>query len=583
MKPSEPGTEPTLLQAASDSKSMTLRDEASPPERRSVPDGYELGVLLGRGGMGEVMLATDSEIGRQVAIKRIRGDLGTMAEARFLREAQIQARLDHPAIVPVHQIGRDPDGRPFFTMKRVTGTTLESTIQNASPQQLLRTFVDVCLAIDFAHSRGIVHRDLKPANIMLGDFGEVYVLDWGLARVLDEAEDTQTAFAKVPTDSGQTEVGSLLGTPGYMSPEQVRGESVGAATDVYALGSILFELLTHEALHPRGAAAISATLQRPTVAPSERKRDVPPELCIATQDALADVPGERPTARVLADRVQKYLDGDRDLERRRVLAAAQLAAAREALDADDRGLAMQTAGRALALDPESHDAAQILTSLTLEPPVKNPPELAAHLAAEDLIVSRRQWRQVALAWIAFYVPLPLMLVAGVRDPLQLVAFYTPVTVSFLLACYWTKYGRPRHVVSMICAIASMVALSRLLGPFILVPTILGVMANGFLSYPTHIRRPSVPIALLVGGFLLIVGLEEIGVLARTWTLVGNALVSQSAFINFEGTIGSVILIGANALVILVCALFARSIAASRWEANRKLEIQAWHLRKLVPA
>jgi serine/threonine-protein kinase len=589
MKSSDSGTGPTLLQSeaetptVSDSSSATVHDTgAEPPARPSMPDGYEVGALLGRGGMGEVLIATDAQIGRQVAIKRIRGDVGPMLEARFLREAQIQARLDHPAIVPVHQIGRDPEGRPFFTMKRVTGKTLESTIEHASQQQLLRIFVDVCHAIDFAHSRGIVHRDLKPANIMLGDFAEVYVLDWGVARVLAEAEDAHV-LPRVPTDSGQTEIGSLLGTPGYMSPEQVRGESVGTATDVYALGSILFELLTREPLHPRGAAAISATLQHPTAAPSDRKRDVPPELCMATREALAAVPGERPTAHVLADRVQKYLDGDRDLARRRTLAAAQLSAARGALDADDRGLAMQTAGRALALDPESHDAAQILTSLTLEPPVKNPPELEAHLAAQDVTVARRQWRQVAFAWLAFYVPLPVMLLAGVRDPLQLVAFYTPVTLCMLLSSYWSKYGRPLLVVSMIGSITAMVALSRLFGPFILVPTILAVMANGFLSYPTHIRRPAVPIAMVVGGFLLIVGLEEIGVLARTWTIAGNALVSQSAFTNLEGTAGTAILIGANAMAILVCALFARSIAASRWEANRKLEIQAWHLRKLVPA
>ena len=580
MKSSDQGTEQTLLQTPAES--ATMRD-GEPPPRPSMPLGYEVGKLLGRGGMGEVMVATDEQIGRQVAIKRIRGDVGPMAEARFLREAQIQARLDHPAIVPVHQIGRDPDGKPFFTMKRVTGTTLADTIEHASPQQLLRIFIDVCNAIDFAHSRGIVHRDLKPANIMLGDFGEVYVLDWGVARVLAEAEDAQAGLARVPTDSGQTELGSMLGTPGYMSPEQVRGESVGTATDVYALGSILFELLTREALHPRGAAAISATLMQPTAAPSDRKRDVPPELDSATQAALAAGPGQRPTARALADRVQKYLDGDRDTERRRVLAAAELVQARAALEAEDRGLAMQTAGRALALDPESRDAAQILTTLTLEPPAKIPPALEAHLADQDLVAARRQWGQVALAWIAFYVPLPMILIAGIRDPMVLVAFYTPVTVCMLLSAYWSKRGTPLLVVSMLGSVAAMVALSRLLGPFVLVPTILAVMGNGFLSYPTHIRRPAVPIAAVVGAFLLIVGLEQIGVLARTWTTSGNALIVESAFTNFDGAFGTAFLVGTNAIAVLVSALFARSIAASRWEANRKLEIQAWHLRKLVPA
>ena len=580
MKPSDPGTEPTLADASTPTVNAA---SVEPPVRHSITDGYEVGALLGRGGMGEVMLATDSQIGRQVAIKRIRGDVGAMAEARFLREAQIQARLDHPAVVPVHQIGRDSDGRPFFTMKRVTGRTLAASIEHASQQQLLRIFIDVCHAIDFAHSRGIVHRDLKPANIMLGDFGEVYVLDWGVARVLEEAEDAHAPLARVPTDSGQTELGSMLGTPGYMSPEQVRGETVSTATDIYALGSILFELLTREALHPPGAAAISATLMQPTAAPSERKRDVPPELDSATQAALAAVPGERPSAHALADRVQKYLDGDRDTERRRVLAAAELAQARAALATNDRGLAMQTAGRALALDPESREAAQILTTLTLEPPANNPPALEEHLAAADLVVARRQWRQVALAWIAFYVPLPMFLLAGIRDPMVLVAFYTPVTLCLCMSAYWSKRGKPLLFVSMLGSVTAMVALSRLLGPFVLVPTILSVMGNGFLSYPSHIRRPAIPIAVVVGGFLLIVGLEQLGVLAHTWTTAGNALIIKSAFTSVDGPFGTAFLIGTNAIAILVSALFARSIAASRWETNRRLEIQAWHLRKLVPA
>ena len=147
--------------------------------------GYQLGPLIGRGGMGEVVLAHDPDIGRDVALKRMKAATPELVE-RFLREARIQARLDHPAIVPVHEVGRDADGVPFFTMKRVTGTTLEKQIETEKLQRLLRAFIEVCLAIDFAHARGVVHRDLKPSNIMLGDYGEVYVLDWGVARVLDD-------------------------------------------------------------------------------------------------------------------------------------------------------------------------------------------------------------------------------------------------------------------------------------------------------------------------------------------------------------------------------------------------------------
>src|SRR5262249_10273186 len=150
---------------------------------------------------------------------------------------KVQARLDHPAIVPVHEIGRDDAGQPYFTMKRLVGKTLFAALADPAMtrQQLLRVVIDVCLAIDLAHTRGVIHRDLKPANIMLGDFGEVYVLDWGVARVIGESRaPTKNEIATL--DDG-TQTGALLGTPGYMAPEQVKGEQVSPATDIYAIGA----------------------------------------------------------------------------------------------------------------------------------------------------------------------------------------------------------------------------------------------------------------------------------------------------------------------------------------------------------
>ena len=548
----------------------------------STPDGYEMGPLLGRGGMGVVVLANDPRIGRQVAIKRMRADAGGEAEARFLREAQIQARLDHPAIVPVYEIGRDDAGRPFFTMKRLTGTTLADILatQCKTQQALLRAFVDVCNAIDFAHSRGIVHRDLKPENIMLGDFGEVYVLDWGVARVLHETE--HAPLERVATDSGQTEAGALLGTPGYMPPEQARGEAVGTSADVYALGSILFEILARQPLHPRGAAAIYSTLQSPTAAPSDRRRDVPPELCMATLSALAGIAADRPTARALADRVQAYLDGDRDLARRREIARNQLELARAAFAANDRGVAMQTAGRALALDPECAEAAQLITSLTLEAPAENPPELEAHLAAVDLQLARAQWRPAAIAWLAFFVPLPLLLIAGITEAIPIVAFYVAVVSLSAVSFYWSKRGTPRVSIAMALAIPAMVLLSRLFGPFTLVPTLLAIIGYAFTAYPTQMRRPMAVLAMSAT-LLAILALEHTGVLEKTWQIVGGAIVTRSTMIDLSGVAGKALLITSNIIAILFSAMFASRIAVQRYDANRRLEIQAWHLRKLVPA
>src|SRR5690348_4107498 len=172
----------------------TVADTAPGPAPGPTPSaalaGYDLGGVLGRGGMGEVIEAHDRRIDREIAVKRLRGDQPSEeAVARFLREAKIQARLDHPAIVPVHELGTDDRGLPYFTMKRLEGVTLAARIAARAPlPELLRAFVDVCFAVERAHERGIVHRDLKPANIMVGRYGDVYVLDWGVARVLGETQ-----------------------------------------------------------------------------------------------------------------------------------------------------------------------------------------------------------------------------------------------------------------------------------------------------------------------------------------------------------------------------------------------------------
>ena len=162
---------------------------------------YAIRHVLGQGGMGEVMLAYDEQIGREVAVKRIRSEHPSPEElSRFLREARVQGRLEHPAVVPVHDLVYDATGKPFFVMKRLTGTDMHVLLgrlragdepdEPATRRKLLRAFADVCLAVEFAHSSSIIHRDLKPANVMLGDFGEVYILDWGVARAVTDGDDS---------------------------------------------------------------------------------------------------------------------------------------------------------------------------------------------------------------------------------------------------------------------------------------------------------------------------------------------------------------------------------------------------------
>jgi serine/threonine protein kinase len=234
---------------------------------------YELVEKLGEGGMGSVYRVVDTALGRQVALKAIRVvDSSGEIAARLLREAKIIAQLEHPGIVPVHDVGTLPDGRVFYTMKLVQGRRLDRYTSEADGVAgRLRTFQKICEAVSFAHARNVLHRDLKPQNIMVGSFGEVLVMDWGLAKVLkteapaetDEHGQGKWLRQETRTDANRhapdTAHGAVLGTPGYMAPEQARGEvaSIGPRADVYSLGAVLKFLLQDFSRPPKALAAIS--------------------------------------------------------------------------------------------------------------------------------------------------------------------------------------------------------------------------------------------------------------------------------------------------------------------------------------
>jgi serine/threonine-protein kinase len=549
----------------------------------TAPERYELGEVLGRGGMGEVTLAFDTEIGRGVAIKRMRGkDPAEAAVARFLREAKVQARLDHPAIVPVHEIGRDEAGQPYFTMKRLVGKTLFDALADPqmTRQQLLRVVIDVCLAIDLAHTRGVIHRDLKPANIMLGDFGEVYVLDWGVARVIGESRGpTKNEIATL--DDG-TQAGALLGTPGYMAPEQVKGDQVDPATDIYAIGAILFEVLAGQALHPPGTAAIASTLSAPTAAPASRapERNIPPELDALCVAALDEDAAKRPTARRLADAIQRYLDGDRDLEARRAIAARLLVEAREALAAGDRAKAMQTAGRALALDPES-DAAALVTQLMLEPPVKVPAEVDARMHERDIDVNLIGARQGAFGLLAVSGLFPLLVWNGITSWRTIVAAFALCAALAMNAWLSQKYRRFRMSLVFAMIVVTAAVVSRLMGPFIVVPPVITMVGMSLMLQQDVNSRPIAAIAAMLIALIGPIVLEHVGVLDSTWSIRGHELVIRSAALALHaGTIALVVL--AHAMFVVIAAMSGRGTARALREAQHKLELQAWHLRQLLP-
>jgi len=595
-------TDPTLTpsQALSLDKTIDSSETAndSAPSRDDHPPdasmpGYKLRRKIGVGGMGEVVLARDTKLDRDVAIKRLRSAKPSPATVkRFLREAKIQARLDHPAIVPVHELGNDTNGQPYFTMKRLTGTTLAVHLKKRTKtqQELLRAFVDVCLAMDFAHKRGVVHRDLKPGNVMLGDFGEVYVIDWGVARILDETEAAAMTTSPDVIEEGMTQAGMLLGTPGYMAPEQVDGASeVGPQADIYSLGATLFEILSGSPLHPRGSDALLATLGEYDARPSHRTidRQVAPELDELTQQALSPEAAERPSARQLADGVQRYLDGDRDVERRRALSVVELASAQAALVGGDvarRAEAIRSAGRALALDPESRDAAALITRLMLEPPAQQPQQLSRDLAASESAMQQKQGRVAVKSLIAVLVFLGVASLTGLRSVPVILGIAGWASLVLLVA--FTISRRPARPNEMwIIAVGNVVLgalLSRLFGPLIITPVVSCIMAVSLTSYPQLMAHARIVIAMLVLAWLGPVLLEYAGVLAPTWTVIDGAVVSTSHAVELSSTATSALLIFGNCMAIMVIGAFANALARSRREAQRSVEIQAWTLKQLLP-
>ena len=233
----------------SDDKLDRLRNIVGNPDFSSTK--YTFVKELARGGMGTVYLAEDTELNRLVAIKVLNTpEMTDDLSQRMIREAQIIARLEHPGIVPVHDVGTLPDGRIFYAMKFVRGSRLdEYAARGASLRDRLRKFQAVCDAVAFAHAHGVIHRDLKPQNIMIGSFGEVLVLDWGVAKIRDDPRQ-YAAY--------QTGEGTVIGTQHYMSPEQARGEidQLDERADIYSLGAVLSFLLQDQPKVSKAARAI---------------------------------------------------------------------------------------------------------------------------------------------------------------------------------------------------------------------------------------------------------------------------------------------------------------------------------------
>jgi serine/threonine-protein kinase len=439
----------------------------------------------------------------------------------------------------------------------------------------------------------VIHRDLKPSNIMLGDFGEVYVLDWGVSRIIGETDEvarsSESAAPLAPDSAEATEAGAILGTPGYIAPEMIRGEAIDPRADVYALGAILFEILTGESLLPRGRAALIAALDPFNTRPSTRApdREIAPELdeiCVAATSTLRD---DRPTARGLADRIERYLDGDRDLALRKTLAASHLDAARAALAAGDdtvrRATAMREAGRAIALDPKSAAAAELVGRLMLEPPREVPAEVEEHVNTIEGQVAHSKVRMMVWAMCAFLSVIPAVLVIGVRHTLALVIFTLVVVINIALTAHFARRdrvpSRRTTLASVIAFSVVVVVMSRVFTPFLLAPSVTAIAVLLFVADP---RTPwRFVTALLTTAAIAPWLLELAGLVPRTIRAVDGDLVMHLdiAYVHFPA---SEVAIALYVIIsIALCGILASQLGLRQRETLRAVELQAWHLRQLV--
>jgi serine/threonine-protein kinase len=607
---------------------------------------YERGAVIGAGGMGEVRLHLDRRIGRRVAKKTLHASLDSAtARQRFLREARVQGQLEHPAIVPVYDLDIDDKGQVFFTMKRVRGMTLERVLERLragdaevtrrfSRRKLLTAFAQVCLAIDYAHARGVLHRDLKPSNVMLGDFGEVYVLDWGLAKVAGETEEEETDQPPVSApvlgaSAALTRGGALLGTPAYMAPEQLlrKTDEVDARSDVFALGAILFEIITRTTFRPNGDVAeiLRKLPAEARLRPSDRAPDVAPELDEICARALSWERDDRPArARDLAESIERYLDGEQDASLRRELAAKHAAAARKRADelhgaaasldtgaidvpsgdgspgeasaappknapapegATPRVEAFRETMKALALDADNADAQKLLVELLTDVSGAVPEKARRALrTVEDQrrAAGMRTGAWGLLLWLAIF---PAMVLIGIRSWASTVALAGTTLVAAAYA-FWIS-RQPRVGVGGVTALSGMLAAivamtSCYMGPFAVVPTCAATASILFAMHGNKRERLLSTILVSVG-VLAPFAAELLGVFPRAYAFEPDRIVVFARAVALpQGPTMGAMAYSALSFTVFAAVLMGRMRDALRVSEQRHF-LQAWYLRELFPS
>jgi len=309
---------------------IDAEEEALPPITGGA-DKYQILKLVAQGGMGKVYLAYDNDLKRRVALKMMRST-GPQATKRFIEECQVLGQLEHPNVVALHDLGLTASKSPYYTMRFVHGVTLKEAFadlraadakaeQTYSLTRLIQILLQMANALNYAHDRGVIHRDLKPDNVMLGEHGEVQVLDWGLAKV------TGRGGVSTDLDAGLTTPGHIVGTPWYMAPEQAEGGEVDARADVYALGTILYEILTlQRPFEGPVLKVLTSLVSDEPLSPRARapERDIPLELERVCLRAMSKQPADRyASTREMQDEIQLWLESEADKKKRRELAEAK--------------------------------------------------------------------------------------------------------------------------------------------------------------------------------------------------------------------------------------------------------------------
>ena len=568
--------------------------------------------LLGAGGMGEVNLCADAWVGRDVAMKMMhRGDSANLhARTRFLREARVQGQLEHPSIVPVYDLGVARDGAEFFTMKRVKGQTLEEIFlglrgqdpqlsEEYSQRKLLAAMSRACLAVAFAHERGVIHRDLKPSNIMLGDFGEVYVLDWGIAKILKGTELEQEP-SRLAVEPRETADGALVGTAGYMCPEQAHGDqrAVSPRSDIYSLGAILFELLAQQPLHPATTveAALASTLAGVDASPRHRapQLEVAPELDEICLRATAQQPAARyQDAKQMAKAIDAYLDGERDAERRERLATQHLQLANEMIEgaSGDGSIemqiqAMRELSRALALRPDDQKSLGLLMQWLSAPPSEIPRQAQEALAEVERQDRLSAGRRAFMGYLGWYLVVPFVAWMGVRNWSYLIALV--VMLSLAAGYTWwmvqTGSGRAGHVkIALALHFGLLACVGTIFGPFFLVPAM--VLTTAAIVIPGMRADSSTRWFILLfglGAVFIPALVQWVGWLPRSYVFEANTLRILPGVVEFRPL---PTLCFMSVVIVLQLVLNVRFMgAATRHmvQSERRTFINAWRMRQLLP-